>query len=102
MPDTIDELLAEAAALAGRGLYYLAREGNIRSVWPHRDQSTPEACRKSMRESMAQIKYKHDFAQNGPTFDRLKRAHPRTAGSELKEAIVAAVKFDDDCFNHLY
>jgi hypothetical protein len=54
-----------------------------------------------MRESMAQIKYEHDFAQDGPTFDRLKRAHPHADDSELKQAIVAAVKFDDDCFNHL-
>jgi hypothetical protein len=105
--DPVDELLAEAAALPLRDAAYAIWRQKITferlegRVWPPRDQSTPEAREKSMRESMAQIRYEHDFAQDGPTFDRLKRAHPHAADSELKQAIVAAVKFDDDCFNHL-
>jgi hypothetical protein len=57
-----------------------------------------QAAEKSMREILAQLKHERDFAQNGPSFARLRRAHPRGTDSELKEAIVAAVKFDDDCF----
>ncbi len=37
-------------------------------------------------------------AHNGPTFARLKQAHPAFGDDILKEAIKAAVKFDDDCF----
>lgn len=51
-------------------------------------------------EFRAQLKHEHDFAQAGPTFDRLKRAHPRATDDELKQAIIAAVKFDDDCFKY--
>jgi hypothetical protein len=71
-----------------------------RRVWPPRDYSTPEAAEKSRQQSFAQIKYERDFAQDGPRFDRLKRAHPHVADAELKAAIIAAVKFDDDCFRY--
>src|SRR5260370_30431603 len=69
-------------------------------IWPQRDFSTPEASKRSMQEIGAALKYEHDFAQDGPTFDRLKRAHPHAADTELKAAIVAAVKIDDDCFEY--
>ena len=103
---TIDDRLIAAAALPLRDAAYAIWRQKITfeqlegRVWPRRDQSTPEAREKSMRESMAQIKHEHDFAQHGPTFDRLKRAHPHATDTELKQAIVAAVKFDDDCFKH--
>jgi hypothetical protein len=69
--------------------------------WPPRDHSTPEATEKAIQQSRAQIKYEHDFAQDGPTFDKLKRTHPHTGDAQLKAAIIAAVKFDDDCFSYL-
>jgi epoxyqueuosine reductase QueG len=103
---TIDDLLAAAATLPLRDAAYAIWRQKINferlegRVWPRRDQSTPQAREKSMREIRAQIKHEHDFAQDGPTFDRLKRAHPHAADAELKQAIVAAVKFDDDCFKH--
>jgi hypothetical protein len=107
MPNSVAELLAEAAALPLRDAAYaiwrqkLTFERLEVRVRSRRDRSTPEAREKSMRESMAQIRYEDDFAQDGPTFDRLKRAHPRATDSELKQAVSAAVKFDDDCFHHL-
>jgi hypothetical protein len=103
-PQTVDELLAEAAALRLRDAAYaiwrqkITFEGLEGRVWPPRDRSTPEAAEKSMREILAQLKHERDFEQNGPSFARLRRAHPRGTDSELREAIVAAVKFDDDCF----
>jgi hypothetical protein len=106
MPQTADELLAAAAALPLRDAAYALWRQKITfehlegRAWPLRDHSTPEATEKSMLESQAQLKYEHDFAQNGPTFTRLRRAHPRATDDELKEAIIAAVKFDDDCFKH--
>jgi hypothetical protein len=103
---TIDDLITEASRLPLRDAAYAIwlqkstferLEGR---VWPLRDFSTPEAAEKSSRESYAQIKYERDFAQDGPSFDRLKRAHPHAADVELKEAIIAAVKFDNDCFKY--
>ncbi|MGO8912564.1 MAG: hypothetical protein ACLQDM_25005 [Bradyrhizobium sp.] len=106
MPQTVDKLIREAAALPLRDAAYaiwrqkIAFERLEGRLWPRRDYSTPEAAGKSSRESQAQIKYEHDFAQDGPTFDRLRRAHPRATDVELKQAIIAAVKFDDDCFRY--
>ncbi len=50
--------------------------------------------------SIARAKARLDRANapNGPTFARLKQAHPAFGDDILKEAIKAAVKFDDDCF----
>jgi len=106
VPQTVDELLAEAAALPLRDAAYAIWRRKITferlegRAWPARDHGTPEAAKKSVRETLAQVKYEHDFAQNGSTFARLRRAHPRGTDDELKEAIVAAVKFDDDCFKY--
>src|SRR5258708_14153969 len=103
---TVDDIMAEAATLPLRdAAYAIWREKSAFErlegrVWPQRDFSTPETTKRSMQEIGAALKYEHDFAQDGPTFDRLKRAHPRAADTELKEAIVAAVKFDDDCFEY--
>lgn len=103
---TVDDLIAEAAQLPLRDAAYLLwrqkttferLEGRI---WPKRDMSTPEARERSMREISAQTKYERDFSQDGPTFERLKRAHPNADDAEAKQAIVAAVKFDDDCFRY--
>jgi hypothetical protein len=103
---TADDLIAEAAALPLRdAAYAIWREKRTFErlegrVWPPRDFSTPEASEKSRQESLLQIKHEHDFAQDGPTFDRLKRAHPQASDAELKQAVVEAVKFDDDCFKY--
>jgi hypothetical protein len=102
----VDELIREAAALPlADAAYAIWRQKNTFEhlegrVWPRRDLSTPEAVEKSNRESQAQLKYEHDFAQDGPTFDRLRRAHPGAREDELKQAIISAVKFNDDCFRY--
>jgi len=54
----------------------------------------------SLEEVHAKVQYKRDHAQDGPTFDRLKRAHPRADDTETKLAIITAVRFDDACFKH--
>jgi hypothetical protein len=65
---------------------------------------TPEEIAKAraapMAEISARIQYQRDHAQDGPTFGRLKRAHPQATDADVKQAIVAAVKFDDDCFRY--
>lgn len=106
MPRTVDDIIGAAARLPLRDAAYMVwREKTTFErlegrVWPPRDFSTAEAAEKSMEEIAARIKYEHDFAEHGPSVDRLKRAHPKASDTELKAAIVAAVKFDDDCFRY--
>jgi|SRR5215469_14413614 len=49
--------------------------------------------------SDALLKVRADRAatEDGPTFLRLRRAHPNAGDHELKSAIRAALKLDDDC-----
>jgi hypothetical protein len=70
--------------------------------WEPKDMSKPEARERSMREIDAEIKHERDFAQDGPAFDRLKRAHPQAADAELKQAIIDAVTFDEECFRNFH
>jgi hypothetical protein len=44
-------------------------------------------------------RYRHerDHAHEGITFDRMKRLHPRARDGDIRDAIKAAVKLDDDC-----
>jgi hypothetical protein len=51
----------------------------------------------SPAEQAAKYRYDRDHAQDGPTFTHVKRAYPRTSDTEIKLAIMAAVKFDDAC-----
>lgn len=48
------------------------------------------------------VKYRHerDHAQHGPAFTHLKRAHPRADDGAVRQAIIAAVKFEGACFAH--
>ena len=50
-----------------------------------------------MKGVMVQIKHEHDFAHEGPTFARLKRAQPAARDEDIREAIKAAVKMMDAC-----
>jgi hypothetical protein len=91
-------------ALAGCGLRHLAAKNHLRAAGgpglAAAGLQHAKAAAKSTRESQAQLKYEHDFARDGRSFDRLSRAHPRATDEELKQAIIAAVKFDDDCFRY--
>jgi hypothetical protein len=51
-------------------------------------------------EISAEMRYEHDHAEDGLTFDRLKLTHPGTDEAEIRHAIIAAVKFDDACFGY--
>jgi len=102
----VDDLIAEAAALPLRDAAYalwrqkMAFERLEGREWPSHNLGTPEAAENSLAAIRARIKYEHDCAQDGPTFDRLKRAHPDATDDELKQAVLAGVKFDDDCFKY--
>lgn len=66
---------------------------------PYLDDAALEAARARSRER-ARVLLDRANTHNGPTFTRLKQAHPGTADDELKAAIKLAVKFDRDCFDN--
>jgi hypothetical protein len=67
---------------------------------PMTDEERAEARARTMDQVAAMIRYEHDHAQDGKTFERLKRAHPKAHDAEAKKAIIAGVKFNDDCFKY--
>ena len=46
------------------------------------------------------MRHDRDFAQDGPAFIHLKSAHPRASDADIKQAIIAAVRFEDACFKY--
>jgi hypothetical protein len=68
------------------------------SKWaPHANEPDEK---KKMDLIMAQIRHEHDFAHEGPIFDRLKRAQPRASDEDIRNAIKSALKMWDDCNRH--
>ncbi len=64
---------------------------------PYADGAALQAARvRSIARAKAMLDRTN--THNGPTFVRLKQAHPNRDEDELTAAIKAAVKFDDDCF----
>jgi len=48
----------------------------------------------------SEIGFEHHYADDGLTFDRLQLTHPGASEAEVKQAIVAAVRFDDACLGY--
>ena len=64
---------------------------------PYADQAALEAARvRSI--ARARVVIDKANAHNGPTFARLKQAHPKIGDDALKAAIKTAVAFDNACF----
>ena len=100
----IESIIAEAAKLPLRDAAF--------SLWRQRPRldtlegppMTPAeigiARALSPEERSLKVRFNRDHAQDGATFDRLKRAYPQASDTELKLAIIAAVRFDDACFKY--
>src|SRR5438445_2634850 len=99
----IAEIVAEAARLPLKDAAF--------SLWRQRprldtleSRPTAEEVRTframSPVEQAAKMRRDRDHAQDGPTFTHLKMAHPKVSDTEIKLAIIAAVKFDDACFRY--
>jgi hypothetical protein len=99
----IEEIIAETATLPLRDAAF--------ALWRQRPRldalegrPTPEEVRvnraMSPEQLSAKLRYDRGHAEDGPTFDRLKRAHPQADDADIKQAIISAVKFDDDCFKY--
>lgn len=61
------------------------------------DLKDPAALARSAAAALAKVRADRAAAQDGPTFLRLRRAHPNAADHALKSAIRAALKLDEDC-----
>ena len=66
----------------------------------HANLSDPEFIKSAMRDAYARVQHQMRTAHDGPTFERLKRAHPETNDDDLKRAVKAAVKLEQDCVRY--
>jgi len=60
----------------------------------------PDVIKRLVSQAFVQVSHERATAHEGPTFDRLKRAHPDAADDDLRTAIKAAVKLEGDCLRH--
>jgi hypothetical protein len=99
----IEAIIAEAADLPLQDAAY--------AVWRRRyrldtldGRPTPEQVRAfrvmSPPEQAARMRHDRDHAQDGPAFGYLKSAQPRASDDEIRQAIIAAVLFEDACFKY--
>jgi hypothetical protein len=99
-----ETIIAEAAKLPLKDAAFLLWRRRPRLDTLEGPPMTPEEIRiaraLSPEEIHAKMQYEHDHEQDGPTFDRLKRAHPQADDTEVKLVILAAVRFDDACFKY--
>ena len=100
----MQKIIADAAARPLRDAAYLLLR---QEEWFNRLEDEAEglysdgaAQHAARARSIARTKARldRDNTDDGPIFARLKQAHPNRGEDELKAAIKAAVKFDDDCF----
>ena len=61
------------------------------------DVRDPQALARSVQDAFDRVRAQRAAAQDGPTFERVKRAHPEADSAAVKAAVVAALKFDTDC-----
>ena len=102
--ETIARTIAEASVLPLKDAAYLlwrecgkldllawrAMPPNVRSLFRSRRTG----------ENSTEVGIEHDHPEDGLTFDRLKLTHPGVDDAELRQAIIAAVRFDDCCFGY--
>ncbi len=102
--ETIARTIAEASVLPLKDAAYLlwrecskmdllawrAMPPGVRDLF----RSTPED------KNSTEAEFEHDRPEDGLTFDRLKLTHPAVDDPELRQAIIAAVRFDDCCLGY--
>jgi hypothetical protein len=57
----------------------------------------PEVFKRVVQSAIAKVRQDYAAASDGPTFTRLKAAHPNAAPEDIRDAIRRAVKLDRDC-----
>jgi hypothetical protein len=61
------------------------------------DLNDPGVFAKIVKTAIAHVLWEQENASDGPTFDRMKTAHPEASDRELKRSIKAAIKLYQDC-----
>jgi hypothetical protein len=98
--DEVAEIIAEAARLPlYDAAYALWRQMSRLDRLDGRPTEQEVRINRALSREEWWDKYTHEreHAYDGPMFGYLKRAFPRADDSELKQAIIKAVSFDDDC-----
>jgi hypothetical protein len=102
--ETIARTIAEASVLPLKDAAYLLwRECSTLDLLAWR--AMPPHVRDLFGSRLAgansiEINFEHDHPEDGLTFDRLQLTHPGVDDAELRQAIIAAVRFDDTCFGY--
>ena len=107
---TVQDTSAEIAAIVAEGAD-LPLQDAAYAIWRQRyrldsleGRPTDEQVRAframSPAEQAANMRHDRDFAHEGPAFTHLKSAQPHAGDAEIKQAIIAAVRFEDACFKY--
>ena len=96
--EEIDEILAKASTQPLKDAAYLLWvECSKLDLFERRalpPEQRPVIPERPAAEGPITVTYVKDHTENGSTFRRLKRTHPGREDEEVKQAIVAATKFD--------
>ncbi|MFL6817828.1 MAG: hypothetical protein ACJ8EF_07785 [Bradyrhizobium sp.] len=99
-----EETIAKAAKRPLKDAAYFLYQERIRLEPLLRPAFSDEELKRSrmrpIEEIKAQIRFERDHAADGPVFGWLKCAHPGAADADIKAAITAAAKFNDDCYEN--
>lgn len=101
--ETIARTIAEASELPLKDAAYLLwRECSRLDLlaWRAMPPTVRDVFRSRPAENAIEVKFDHDHPEDGLTFDRLQMTHPGRDEAELKQAIIAAARFDDACFGY--
>ncbi len=101
--DKVAEIIAEAAQLPLYDAAFALWCERYRLDSLHgRPTGEQVAAFRAMTPEQQSAQYRHDrdHAYEGPMFDLVKRAHPRASDADAAQAIIEAVKFEDDTFKY--
>ena len=102
--ETIARTIAEASELPLKDAAYLLwRECSKLDLLAWR--AMPSGVRNLFRsrppgQNSTEVRFEQDHPEDGLTFDRLQLTHPGMDDAEVRQAIIAAVKFDAACFGY--
>lgn len=99
----VADIIAEAAVLPLLdAAYALWRRRYRLDTLEGRPTAEEVRINRTLTPEQFTIRYRwdRDHAHEGPAFDHVKRAHPRAGDAAIRQAIVAAVKFEDACFRY--
>jgi hypothetical protein len=102
--DEIAEFIADAEKLPLRdGAWMLQRY--LHRLNTLEGRPTPEQVQAframTPEQQSAHMKHEREHADEGPLFGYLQRAHPSASDTDIRSAILEAVRFQDDCSTFL-